>query len=373
MCVTRDPFGRKQNPQSQKLLVGHHYHSTYSNFARGVSILVLKTLPFKLLDLILDPDGRFVLVHALIHNLPWVLVGLYLLSLASLKFLNLISAKLAQFPSDNVVLMGDFNLVPDSGMDRCAIVGTTRQGLVAWADRYGPTDVWRWRNLQTRTFTCHSATHTSFLSINLAYVVAPVLPRVWDITILPRGISDHAPLLLSLELATAPSDRLWRLFRFWVSDTEVESQIHDTLRQFWRDNPGAATENSVWEAFKASSRGHYQSIIVAVRKQRRAELTGVEAEATRQEALYVRSHDPQHYTQQAFFLRTSLTQKKQLTNPSASLSRGEDGAPPGLAVQRAIRSDDHCTDPWLGQDPPLHPRTSTSALLPTTNSFIVPG
>lgn len=76
---------------------------------------------------------------------------------------------------------------------------------------------------------------------------------------------------------------------------EVESRFHETLTQYWRENLGTATENSVWEAFKASSRGQYQSIIAAVRRWRRAELTGVEAEATRQEAFNVRSRDPQQY------------------------------------------------------------------------------
>lgn len=70
---------RSKTLSLKKPWVGHHYHSTYSNFARGVSVLVLKNLPFKLLDLILDPEGRFVMVYALIHNIPWVLVGLYLL------------------------------------------------------------------------------------------------------------------------------------------------------------------------------------------------------------------------------------------------------------------------------------------------------
>lgn len=127
------------------------------------------------------------LIHALIYDLPWVLVGLYLPPPASLKLLNLISGELAQFPPDNVVPMGDFNLVPDSDMDRCAAVGTTRHGLAEWAKTYGLTDVWRWRNPQTKTFTCHSATHRSFSHIDLAYVAAPVLPRVRDINILPRG------------------------------------------------------------------------------------------------------------------------------------------------------------------------------------------
>lgn len=144
------------------------------------------------------------------------------ISPALLKLLNLITAKLAQFPSDNVVLMGDFNLVPDPSMDRCAATGTTRQGLAAWADTYGLTDVWRWRHPMSRAFTCHSASHRAFSQIDLAYVGAPVLSGVRDIVILPRGISYHAPLLLTLELATDSSERLWRLSRFWISDGEVD-------------------------------------------------------------------------------------------------------------------------------------------------------
>lgn len=181
----------------------------------------------------------------------------------------------------------------------------------------------------TLTLGSSLATHKSFSRIDLAYMTAPVLPRVRDITILPRGISDHAPLLLSLELATETSDRLWRLSRFWVTEREVEPQFHDTLRQFWTDNSGTGAETSVWDGFKASSRGQYQSIIAAVRGDRRAELEEVEDEALKQEALYVRSREPQHFTrlqsltQKALLLRMSLTQKKLLHQTQRIFEQGE--------------------------------------------------
>ena len=38
--------------------VGAHYHAPYSNYARGVSILVHRSLPFRLLDVKLDPGGQ---------------------------------------------------------------------------------------------------------------------------------------------------------------------------------------------------------------------------------------------------------------------------------------------------------------------------
>lgn len=48
---------------------------------------------------------------------------------ASFHVLNLVTAKIAEFSTDYVVLLGDFNLVPDSGLERLIATGTTRQGL----------------------------------------------------------------------------------------------------------------------------------------------------------------------------------------------------------------------------------------------------
>lgn len=44
----------------KKPWVGSHYHSTYSTYSRGVSVLIHKSLPFTLLDLHLDPEGKYV-------------------------------------------------------------------------------------------------------------------------------------------------------------------------------------------------------------------------------------------------------------------------------------------------------------------------
>lgn len=41
--------------------VGAHYHAPYSNYARGVSVLVHKSLPFQFLDVKLDSGGRYVI------------------------------------------------------------------------------------------------------------------------------------------------------------------------------------------------------------------------------------------------------------------------------------------------------------------------
>lgn len=168
--------------------------------------MVLKTLLLRLLDLTLDLDGKYVIIYAQIHSLKWVIIGQYLLPPASFLLLNQITAKIVGYATKNTVILGNINLITDSGMDRLTADGPAYSGLAAWAETYGMTDVWRWRHPQSRAFTCHSASHKTFSRTNIIFAGRPVLPRVTDIKILSRGISDYTSLLLSLDLSVSPSD-----------------------------------------------------------------------------------------------------------------------------------------------------------------------
>lgn len=103
------------------------------------------------------------------------------------------------------------------------------------------------------------------------------------------------------------------------------------METYWRINAGSTTASFVWDAFKAYSRGQYQTIIAEVRQGPSKELTGLEAETARKEALYVRSQDPQSYAQlqslsrEVLLLRTTLmlTQKKLLHQTQRIFEEGE--------------------------------------------------
>lgn len=70
-------------------------------------------------------------------------MDLYLPPLASLSLLNQITSRIAEFAVDNSVILGDFNLAPDSDMDRISTSGPLHSGLLEWAETYGLRDVWR--------------------------------------------------------------------------------------------------------------------------------------------------------------------------------------------------------------------------------------
>lgn len=150
-----------------------------------------------------------------------------------------------------------------------------------------------------------------------------------DISILPRGISDHAPLLLTLELSTTLGVSQWRLSRFWVSDEMVDGHFREAIREYWKINPGSASTTMVWDTFKAYTRGSYQSIISRVRRERRADLEVAERKADLQEAHFLRTKDPSDYdalqqlTGEVVRIRTSLTQKCLLAQTHRIFEQGK--------------------------------------------------
>lgn len=126
----------------QRAWVGAQYHSTYSNYTRGVSVLVHRSLPFQLLDVRTDPGGRYVIVHALIYAKQMILVGLYLPPPADAQLLYDIMQIVLGYNIPEVFVFGDFNLVPSQDLDRLHPVARPSSDLQNWANTFALTDAW---------------------------------------------------------------------------------------------------------------------------------------------------------------------------------------------------------------------------------------
>ncbi|KAE8608026.1 hypothetical protein XENTR_v10011378 [Xenopus tropicalis] len=62
----------------QKQWVGWSYHSTFSTYTGGTSILVRKSTVFQPLSIKTDPRGRYVFVYCLLNATPVVLANIYI-------------------------------------------------------------------------------------------------------------------------------------------------------------------------------------------------------------------------------------------------------------------------------------------------------
>lgn len=137
--------------------VGAAYHSTYSCYARGVSVLVKKSLPFQLLEMRTDPGGRYVVLHVCIHDKRLVLIGVYLPPPARIQLLIDLMGVILAYDTPEFYIFGDFNMVSSHDLDKLHSTGRTTSDLPQWAEMYQLTDVWRHLHPHTREYTCHSA------------------------------------------------------------------------------------------------------------------------------------------------------------------------------------------------------------------------
>lgn len=62
----------------KQAFIGHAFHSLNSNYARGVSLLVSKSLTCTPKTIVINPYGRFVVVVLLINDTPYTFVTVYI-------------------------------------------------------------------------------------------------------------------------------------------------------------------------------------------------------------------------------------------------------------------------------------------------------
>lgn len=138
------------------------------------------------------------MLNIMIANFKLVPVGLYLLPPADVSVLSSIMQLILAYDVEDVLIVRDFNLAPCPDLDRLHLASRWCPSLAHWAGAFSLTDVWR--HPAARECMCHSASFKTLFRIDLAYVSQSMLRRVSAVNILPRGISDHTPLLVTLSL-----------------------------------------------------------------------------------------------------------------------------------------------------------------------------
>lgn len=100
----------------------------------------------------------------------------------------------------------------------------------------------------------------------MAFAQTETLPVVSAVSYLPRGVSDHAPLSVSLLLLPGSGPALWRLNPYWLEDELVQGECRMSISNYWKYNFDKVDPSTEWDAFKSTLRGDFMSITGIVRK-----------------------------------------------------------------------------------------------------------
>lgn len=97
--------------------VGWAFHSTHTSHARGVSILIAKSVHFELCELFTDPQGRYVFL-AKLYGEPLLLLAYYVPPPFDITIIKEGLSFMAHHPTISAVWLGDFNTTLKPTLDR---------------------------------------------------------------------------------------------------------------------------------------------------------------------------------------------------------------------------------------------------------------
>lgn len=140
-----------------------------------------------------------------------VLVNLYVPPLFQIQILYDLLSKLAPFMHLPLLIAGDINAILCAALDSSNVSRAASVELAAWADMASLTELWRWKNPTTRSFSYLSKTHKSSSRIDLAFANGPMLQLVRGANYLAGGLSDHTPLSVHMGLPSRLRGGAWRL------------------------------------------------------------------------------------------------------------------------------------------------------------------
>lgn len=93
--------------------VGQLYHSSFQSKCRGVAILIHKSVPFSVSEVIPDSNGRFIILKGQINGVRLILANIYGPIWDDEAFFKKMLFSLPDLHSYQLILGGDFNCCLD--------------------------------------------------------------------------------------------------------------------------------------------------------------------------------------------------------------------------------------------------------------------
>ena len=280
----------------RSLWVSQVYQSTFSSKARGVAILIRKTIPFVFNSVTTDPGGRYVLVTGAINSFPLALLNIYAPNFDCPDFFRKVFNLCAEYTTHNMIIGGDFNCYFDPQLDRSSSkAAPTLKSVPVLNDLVKSldlVDIWRLQHPLERLYSFFSPVHGTFTRIDHFLVDSKLVSHTLSSTYHSILVSDHAPLSIQINFNLHTPSYNWKFNPSLNSDKAFHEFISAKISEFLLTNDnGAVSDSILWESFKVVLRGFIISYQSSIKRSRLRRLAVIEAELAALEDTYRNTKD----------------------------------------------------------------------------------
>lgn len=150
--------------------MGKVFSSPGTSKSRGGSILINKAVNFNETDVLIDSDGRYVIVYGQLLDTPIALCNIYAPNLDRPEFFHNLSQLLLILGGIQIILDGDFNQILDQNLDRslprCNTESRSAAAIRQLATDLGLKDIWRLMHPDGRDYSFFSSPHNLYTRID---------------------------------------------------------------------------------------------------------------------------------------------------------------------------------------------------------------
>lgn len=177
-----------------------------------------KNVPFVATKTVSDPSGRYIIVQGQMCSESWTIMNIYAPNFDAHLFMQEVFLQASQALGFHLV-GGDLNFCLDTVLDRSSdrpcLLSKSAKTTISFMRGLNLIDVWRQTHPQDGDYSFYSHPHNSHTHIDHFLITSEIFHRVIDIEYLPRLLSDHSPLVLSVSIP----DKVTEMYRWRLNPT----------------------------------------------------------------------------------------------------------------------------------------------------------
>ena len=213
------------------------YFSSFSSNSRGVAILINNNIEYKLINVIKDINGNYIILRIKAFENEFVIVKIYGPNDDQPNFyINLEDTIRTSGNIDNLLIAGDFNLVMNFDLDYCNYVRRNnieaREKVLDMMDNFDLLDIYRELNPEVRRYTWRRSTPFQQSRLDFFLMSDTLSPFVRDADILPGYKTDHSIITLSLMFGEEEKrQNFWKFNSSLLTDINYLTEINELINE----------------------------------------------------------------------------------------------------------------------------------------------
>ena len=238
------------------------WFSSFSSNSRGVAILIRKSVSVKTLSVFSDPEGRFLILKAVLNDLHITLVNIYSPNIDNPDFLLNVFAEIDKLDSPILIVGGDYNCVVGpldyQGTQPQHSNRKNSEMLSVIMEEYELVDVWRHFHPNLRQYTRHQKSPRVLSRLDFILVSSNFIDNCSSSKILSGIQSDHSIVQVTFnDNQPKRGNGFWKMNCHYLHhDMDFINLIKDTIRDFKENHKDSSCNNNIlWDTLKCCITG----------------------------------------------------------------------------------------------------------------------